>query len=190
MKKRLWAILATVLLVATMLPVAASANPATVYVYTSNGKTLNMRAYPSMDGEIIANIPYGATVDILSYVNNTWAHCDYNGETGYCKTRYFSTSQPGPKPTNNGGNGGNTGAATNLYSSFYAVNYTAEVRPATPSGFVHMRWAPSKKQPIHRDYYAGAQLVVLAESADWCQVYDVENQCTGYMMRAFLTPIN
>lgn len=182
MKKRILSLLTLAIVLASLLPAAALANAASVYVYTSNGKGLNMRYAPSMDAEIATVIPYGAVVDILSSVNDSWAHCAYNGVTGYCKTRYFSTTKPEKHTTPS--SPVDTGS---MFNGFSACEYYATVRPSTPSGFVHMRWAPSKKQPIQRDYYAGQELLVISENGTWCQVLDQQSMVSGFMMSSFLT---
>ena len=68
--------------------------------------------------------------------------------------------------------------------------YNACVRPSTPTGFVHMRWAPSKDQPIFQDFYAGEALQVLYANNSWCQVYDPHTHTFGYMMKQFLTYVS
>ncbi|HPS82219.1 MAG TPA: hypothetical protein PLP25_10235, partial [Candidatus Limiplasma sp.] len=68
--------------------------------------------------------------------------------------------------------------------------YTATVRPSSPGGFVHLRWAPSKSQPVQSDYYNGSELVVISQNGTWCQVYDELNESSGFMMAEFLSATN
>ncbi|MDD3410740.1 MAG: SH3 domain-containing protein [Eubacteriales bacterium] len=182
MKKRAFTLLLVLALLTACIPLSASALTASMYVYTSNGKSLNMRSYPSMDADIVTTLPYGAIVDVYSGWDETWAHCSYNGVDGYCKTRYLTASVPGvrPSPTS-------SPVSAGLYDNFETCDFYATVRPSNPGGFVHMRWAPSKNQPIHSDYYYGSTLHVIADNGTWCQVIDESGNVAGFMMKAFLS---
>jgi uncharacterized protein YraI len=189
MKKRALAILFAFVLVVSLFPTVAALASSTMYVSTSNGKALNMRDYPSKDGNVITTIPYGAKVSMdEGFVGSSWVMVTYKGNEGYCMARYLSTSKPGPKPTQ-------TTTATptessSLYDYFVSANYTVSVRPSSPGGFVHLRWAPSKNQPIQRDYYNGEELTVISQNGTWCQVYDQSNNVCGFMMSSFLVSVN
>ena len=67
------------------------------------------------------------------------------------------------------------------------MHYVAYVNPSTPSGYVNMRWMPSKTAAVEAVYHAGDTLLVLAETRSWCQVYDEEQGVCGFMMRNFLS---
>ena len=183
MKKRLISIITLVLLLATLLPiVSAGAMIGPQYVSTSNGKGLYMRTGPSKNDAIIVTIPYGAQVDSYDYYNNTWAYVSYRGNYGYCMSRYFSSTKPGTKPS---GGGGET--TTDIYKGFSKVNYYVTVRPSTPSGYVNLRWAPTKAHGIQSTYYAGYQLQVISQNGTWAQVYDEATSTCGFIMRSFLS---
>lgn len=183
MKKRaLPILLVLVLLLSLVTTVSAYASSSKMYVYTSNGKSLNLRDYPSKDGNVVTTIPYGAEVSVdLSYVGSSWLHVSYKGHSGYCMSRYLTSKKPGPKPT------ASPTPATSLYDNFTSCYYTATVRPSSPGGYVHFRWAPSKKQKIQRDYYNGDELTVIAKNGTWAQVYDEATNSCGFMMLSFLT---
>ena len=189
MKNRLLIATIALVLVLSLLPAVNAFASSTMYVYTSNGKSLNMRDYPSMDGTVIGTIPFAAKVTVdEDFVGSSWVHVYYKNNDGYCLSRYLVTYNPGPKPqptktpspTQNGG----------LYDNFASCYYTAYVRPSSPGGFVHVRWAPSKNQPVQRDYYNGSELVVIAQDGTWCQVYDEVNEASGFIMAAFLSTNN
>ena len=190
MKKRLLSIVAILLLLAGLLPVSAGVAELGLigpqYVNTANGKGLYMRTGPSKNYDIITSIPFGAQVDSYEYYDGTWGYVTYRGYSGYCMARYFSSYKPDkpvPTPTHSGG-GTSTG---NLYNGFAKTSYYASVRPSTPSGYVNMRWAPSKNQAIEGTYYSGQTLLVLAQNGEWAQVYDESTKTSGFMMLAFLT---
>ncbi len=193
MNKKVVALLSAVVMMLTLLaPVMALANVPHGYVRTGNYGPLNMRADTSVYSDKIGSIPYGAQVVIQDYyLDNTWAGVEYNGKFGYVMTRYLSYDPVNPRP-----NPGPTPAPyypdsdlSRMFDGFQTTNYYVVVRPATPGGFVHMRWAPSKQMGIMVDFYDSKQLEVLAQNNTWCQVRDPESGRTGFMMRSFLTAI-
>lgn len=185
MTKRILVIIMALVLGLTPL-VSASAMIGPQYVNTANGKGLYMRTGPSKDYDIIITIPFGAQVDSYEYYNNSWGYVSYRGYYGYCMSRYFSSYQP-TKPTPAARPAANpSGATGKLYDGFYKVDYYAAVRPSTPSGYVNMRWAPSKDQAIQSTYYAGYSLHVLEQNDTWAQVYDDATGTSGFIMLAFL----
>jgi len=54
----------------------------------TDGGRLNLRAKPSMDGEIIARIPNGAAVIVFGQTGD-WLVIQYNGRIGYAADRYI-----------------------------------------------------------------------------------------------------
>ncbi len=184
MKKRAMAALfALVLMVGLVLSPGASAST-TMYVYTSNGKSLNLRDYPSTDGNVIATIPFGAKVTVdTGFVGSSWSSVQYKGYSGYCMSRYLTDNKPSPGPTPT------AAPSSTMYDHFKDCYYTASVRPSSPGGFVHLRWAPSKQQPIRTDYYNGSELLVIAQDGTWCQVYDTSTNVAGFMMASFLVTV-
>ncbi len=184
MKKRWVLLLALVLALGCVLPLqSAAAVIGPQYVNTSNGKGVNLRTGPSKDCDILTSIPYGAMVDSYEYYDGVWAQISYRGFYGFAMTRYFSSEQPSPSPSPTSKPSGDTG----LYKNFTQVDYYANVNPPTPSGYVNLRWAPSKSAPIHGNYYAGASLHVISTNGAWSQVYDESTQTCGFMMSTFLT---
>lgn len=190
MKKRSLAMLcAVVMLITVMLPLAALANMQYRYVYTSNGKSLNLRSAPvTHANNRVTHIPYGAKVAVDSYVNNsTWAYVKYNGMWGYVMTRYLVKNPPAPKPVFNNTTGTNTGAAE--FNGFVATSYKAAVRPSTPGGFVNLRWAPSKSEGIQARLTDGQILEVISENKTWAQVRVADTGAVGFIMRAFISTV-
>ena len=185
MKNRALAVLLAVVMVAILLPVTQAFASSTMYVSTSNGKSLNLRDYPSKDGNVITSIPYGAKVDSCEYYDSAWSAVSYKGYYGYCMTRYLSSTKPSSKPTPTPTP--SSGGASLSFRNFMDVNYYASVRPSTPSGFVNLRWAPSKSVDIRSTYYAGYSLRVLAQDETWAQVLDETNGICGFMMRSYLS---
>lgn len=181
MKKLISAVLCAALLIAAT--TCAFANPASMYVYTANGGALNMRSSMVTGADnLVTKVPYGATVDVISIVNDTWAKCGYNNLEGYCMRRYLVDEMP-QKPVRPETD--NT-LSNSMFNGMTACYYTVTVRPTHPSGFVNLRWAPSLHAKIHGKYYAGGQLVVMAENNTWCQVLDENTNTMGFMVKKFL----
>lgn len=182
MKKTTMALLLmTVLLCALLLPAAAGANATTMYVNTANRKVLNLRAYNSINADIIGFIPYGAAVTVNTMGgDNTWVPVTYNGKHGYCMMRYLSYNYPG------GGVTPPTTDLTSMFTGFSPTYYMATVTPTSAAGFVNMRWAPSMSAPVRNIYYYGSSLLVIAQNGTWAQVLDQNTHTCGFMMLSFM----
>lgn len=190
MKKLVTLAVVIVLMTMTVSTVFAMVGNLTMYVYTSNGKTLNLRQQPSTDSPILANIPYGAAVQVYQPYNSTWYSIGYNGTNGYVMSKYLVANPPGPKPTAKPtptAKPDNT-LSNSMYDGFTATYYEAQVRPNSPSGYVNLRWGPSLYADIHSRYHMNDVLTVMSQNNTWCQVLDETNHVMGFMMRKFLAP--
>ncbi len=188
--KKLTSILITALLICSCIPafaMPADVTPKTMYVYTSNGGYLNLRTEMSTDSDIITQIPFGSEVKVYDYDGKAqWQYITYNGYEGYVRTRYLSKTRR-KHPTNTAEPVVTPAPQTNIYSGFVKSVYYVTVRPSSPSGFVNLRWAPTKSVPCEGIYYADKVLLVLQDNGTWCQVYDEETLTSGYIMKAFLS---
>lgn len=54
----------------------------------TNSKSLNMRAGPSKDYDVVGTLPKGATVTIHKK-EGKWAYVEYKGKCGWCSTSYL-----------------------------------------------------------------------------------------------------
>jgi len=74
MTKRILTLLtAAVLMMAVLVPAALAEEVAEeneYYVYTENGRPLNVRSEPN--GEIVGSLPYGTKVRVTSVINDVW----------------------------------------------------------------------------------------------------------------------
>ncbi len=186
MKKRVLISFVLVMLLVSMIPImSASALIGPQYVSTSNGKGLYMRSGPSKDFDVVTTIPYAAMMDSTTYYDAAWSYVTYNGFSGYVMSRYLSSTKPSDKPTPTPTpSPSGTGIS---YKNFVKADYYVTVRPSTPSGFVNLRWAPSKTADVNTIYYAGTTLRVLSQESAWAQVYNEATGVCGFMMRSFLT---
>ena len=183
--RKVWTGLLALVLVAALcapLLVSAYADAMVYYVNTANKKSLNMRSSTDLGNNILTSIPNGAAVVVYEFLNSsTWAHIGYGGRDGYVMTRYLSLTPPSTQPST---------AESLSFKDFKSTYYLASVKPSTPSGYVNMRWAPSKSTAVHDIYYSGSTLQVIAESKTWCQVYDTQKNICGFMMKEFLVPLS
>jgi len=65
----------------------------TVYVNTTNKGSVNLRESTSKTSKILAQIPYGTSLEI-EYVDSTWSRTGYNGKVGYVMTEFLSNGKP------------------------------------------------------------------------------------------------
>ncbi len=191
MSKRLITLAVTVSLVFAMfIPAFASAD--LMFVVTQNGKGLNVRDYPSTDGNKIGSIPYGGQVWVDHFLSNGWADIVW-GSIGdaYVMSRYLEWYEPGPAPTAAPTSTKKTTTKfTELNNEFknarFVTPYTVTVRPARASGWVNLRWAPNQYTELMTTYQDGYKLQVLAELKDWRQVVDPDTGLTGFIHKKFL----
>lgn len=61
----------------------------TYYITSSGG--LNVRSGPSIQYDIIGNLPYGEEITITGEVNNDWFEIPFQGMNGYISAKYVST---------------------------------------------------------------------------------------------------
>ncbi len=191
MKNRILILLCLAVLVMSFaVPALAMPGDHAYYVYTSNGKSLNMRETPSTKAGIIAHIPYGAEVDVVKIEDSQWANITWNGLTGYAQRRYLMDSKPSASTSST--------AADNpvldeelksIYSGFTAQDYDVVLRANTPGNYVNLRWGPSTKIAVQERVTDGAMLHVLAQNRHWAQVEHLETGAVGFMYRSYLLPV-
>ena len=207
MKKRLIALLTVLALAVTALIPAAFAEDDTpsntagyYYVYTENGKGLNVRA--TAGGDIVGSLKYGTR--IYCYYRdggNGWALIDYSYDmpgVGYgtyacfVSSRYLRKSKPPARPSS--GSSAQPAAATDTateinteFRSAKNVNpFSVTVRPSRASGWVNLRWAPSKSAEIMATYKANQKLLVIKELNNWYQVEDQDTGDVGFISKQFV----
>ena len=93
--KRLCALLLTALLLLGLVPVSFAD---TYYVYTENGKTLNLRSV--VDNSVIGHIPYGTKLETDNNLSTEKAaYVTYKGVSGYVKWEFLVKNPPKPRNT-------------------------------------------------------------------------------------------
>jgi len=180
----------------------------TMYVYTDNGQGLNVRSTPYVGNNIIGLAPYGSKLSVIRFLDNGWACIKWEkiGEA-YVQSRFLQWFEPAPLvvvtptpiptavptvaptaapyfiPTA-------TDAMAELNKEFRTARlitpFVVQVRPSRASGWVNMRWAPSKDAEVQATYRSGAQLTVIAETQSWYQVADPNTEATGFIMKNYV----
>ena len=209
MKKRLIALLTVLVLAAVLIPAAVAEDDTAMdsagyyYVYTENGKGLNVRATPG--GEVVGSLKYGTR--IYCYYRdggNGWALIDYKYNmpgVGYgtyacfISSRYLRKSKPEAKPSgssssSSAASAGTTDVATEINTEFKSakkvIPFSVTVRPSRAGGWVNMRWAPSKSAEILATYKANEKLLVIRELKNWYQVEDQDTGDVGFISKQYV----
>ena len=105
--------------------------------------------------------------------------------------RYLSNEKPSSKPETKpsskpSSNSSSTSSSLNFKNFKHVEPTQMTVKPATPGGFVNLRWGPSKSVSVMTKLYADAEVTVIAKDKTWAQVYDPESGYVGFMMLSFL----
>ena len=200
MKKVISLILAMMLLVLFTSAAMSESQGTDMYVYTKNGKPLNVRSSMSTedDSNIIGSLKYGTKVVTYGHQNG-WAIIDYGNTTGYIMYRFLVKEKPAAytasdstAPTQKKSGFSTKDASTvaqlnTLVASAKIVTpYTVTVRPARASGWVYMRWFPSKSAETLASFRANYELTVIAELKDWYQVSDPESGKIGFVYKSYV----
>ena len=62
----------------------------------------------------------------------------------------------------------------------------SSMRPTRASGWVYMRWFPSKSAETLASLPANYELTVIAELKDWYQVSDPESGKVGFVYKSYV----
>ena len=200
MKKLIGVMLAVMLLAMTASAAFAEDQGKTMYVYTKNGKGLYVRTSMTTDEDnIVGTLPYGSKVVTYGKPQYGWIYIDYGSDGDhYVMYRYLVKNKPAPySPSDNPPSSG-TGSFdsrsavtvdqinTLLKGAKAVVPYTVTVRPTRSSGWVYMRWLPSRNSTQVATYAANMQLQVIAELKDWYQVQDPETGSVGFVYKDYI----
>lgn len=198
MKKAIGLILAMMMLVTLVSSALSESQGTDMYVYTKNGKVLRVRSTMSTkdDTNVIGTLAYGTKVVIYGVVNG-WAIIDYCDTTGYIMYRFLTRQKPAPydpstNPDQPAGEFSTKEASTVsqmntlIASAKFVDPYTVTVRPLRASGWVYMRWFPSRTAKEIATFNANYSLTVIAELKDWYQVEDPETGKVGFIYKSYV----
>ena len=200
MKKRiLTMLLATILVMAMVMPLAANAAEMR-WVKTGNGKGLRVRTEPNTDADVLRTLSYGEQVAVDYDMGNGWTALFWGSYgTAYVMSRYLVNYDPGPynpdpsptaKPTSQQANPKESTTVKQLNTLVANARqvspYTITVRPTRSSGWVYLRWFPTRHASELGSYADGKQLTVIAELKDWYQVEDPDDGRTGFVYKSYV----
>lgn len=194
MKRMVTVLLAIVLLASLCIP-AAMADAYRMYVYTQNGKTLNLREGPSTSSKAILKIPYGSEVWISENLGNGWCYGHYGGAFGYMQTRFLQRDEPTAAQTAAAEKVGKEQDAKKLQNeidkelkTLKAVDpFMVAARPARSSGWINFRTGPNANAARIASYGNGKELKVIGETTKWYQAVDPDNNKTGFVSKNYVT---
>ncbi len=195
MRKRiLTAFLAAMLIMALCIPAAMADDAYPMYVYTENGKTLNLRESPSTSAKVLLRIDYGEQVWIFEDLGNGWCYGHWGGQFGYMQSRFLVSSKPGPKPTADTGKESSDDkqaleALNRELKTLKALDepFMVSVRPSRASGRVNFRVGPGTGAARIASFDEGKQLKVVGETKGWYQAVDPDTEKTGFISKNYVT---
>ena len=202
MKKLIGLMLAVMMLTGLAFAAVAESQGSERYVCTANGKGLNVRSSMSTtEDNVVATLPYGTKVFTYGNPQPGWTYVEIGNTSGYVMSRYLVKNKPAPydpsarpaEPAAKSGRNFDSKAATTVeqINSLLAAAKTVEpysvtVRPVRASGWVYMRWLPSKNAKLLATYGANQELTVIAELKDWYQVQDPSNGSVGFIYKSYI----
>lgn len=208
MTKRLISLVLIAMVMAVCLPVVSGAQAEyTRWVYTENGRSLNVRSQPSTGNNEIGSLKYGDRVNVINTLSNgwttiSWVHAD--NYVAYVQTRFLVDYQPAPwKPASSKASTstGTTSSSSSVsyekivsemnaeFASAKKVNvpYAVTSRPSRATGWVNLRWAPTTQAERITTCPQGKTLTVLAELRNWYQVEDPATGMIGFISRQYVS---
>ncbi len=190
--KKLIAILMAAVLLAAVIPFASAEGGniglGTMFVYTENGKTLNVRSTPETGDNIIGSLPYGAQVHVTGF-EGAWARIGYLGGSAWVQSRFLQWYAPGPKPAPqpDPGPDPDTEQMNAELRSEVSIPLTAmQAQGNRSTGWANMRVNPSKKTTRVQICPDGTPLTAFAETTNWYHVTDPATGNSGYIRKDFL----
>ena len=200
MTKRLLSLALIAMMLAMFLPaIAAADGEQTMYVYTDNGKPLNVRSDPMKGNNVIGSLEYGDSVSVRMTMANGWAVIDWPKaaqKVAYVQSRFLMTSKPAAKTaaktTTSTTTASDPAKALSQMNAEFATGkkvspYTVVSRPSRASGWVNLRWAPSTEAERIATCPQGKELTVIAELKHWYQVQDPATGMIGFISRDYVT---
>ena len=197
MMKRFLILVASLVLVMSVCMTSALAYE-TMYVKTGNGKTLNVRSEPATGDNVLLRIPYGDQVTVNYHLGNGWTCIMLAGayDVGYVQTKFLVSKNPG-KYVPSSADAELAKPATSMESyTMEQLNevlktarsvtpYTVTLYPTRSSGWVYLRWVPSRNSNYVTTYTGGQQVQVIAELKNWYQVQDADGK-VGFVYTSYV----
>lgn len=207
MTKKLFSVILALVLLLTALPLINLAaaedeyvDPGYYYVYTENGKGLNVRESPN--GQTVGSLKYGTKIHVDAFVDDNWALILYKYNkpgygtaeyAAYVNRRFLRKTKP---PARNSAAKATAAPAVasdpleelnaEWKSAKKVDEYEALIRPTRVSGWVSMHWGPSLETEIMITFKANDKVIVIAETDNWLQVSDAKTGNVGFIKKNFI----
>ena len=200
MIKKLLSLALIAMMLAMIIPTSAFAQYYQ-YVYTDDGKTLNVRSYPGQGDNIIGHLKYGTKIEVIQTMPNGWSTIPWAtspSTVAYVQSRFLVSYQPAPKKSSSSSSSSSKSSSTSPKTVLADMNaefasaksvspYTVVARPSRASGWVNLRWAPTSESERISTCAQGKELIVIAELKNWYQVEDPDTGKIGFISRSYVT---
>ncbi|MBQ7184865.1 MAG: SH3 domain-containing protein, partial [Clostridia bacterium] len=157
--------------------------PVTMYVYTEDGGTLNVRSTPmTAVKNVITKLSFGSAVTVIGYdiAHPDWVAIQHTRGIAWVMAKYLTGEQPAR-------NAREQNQVNYQMSTYRAVadSYTIIARPVNNNGWVNFRSAPSTHAKQIGVLRLGKILTVIGETANWYQAVDPATGKIGYVSKAY-----
>ena len=157
--------------------------PVTMYVYTEDGGTLNVRSTPmTAVKNVITKLSFGSAVTVIGYdiAHPDWVAIQHTRGIAWVMAKYLTGEQPAR-------NAREQNQVNYQMSTYRAVtdNYTIVARPVNSNGWVNFRSAPRTHSKQIGVLQMGKTLTVIGETANWYQAVDSATGKIGYVSKAY-----
>ena len=211
MKRLISALLAAIMLLSVVPALGATLEemggtgefdqPKTMFVYTDNGKRLNVRSEPRVkNGNLLGRLNVGAKVKVLGIVviDPDWAVIEYKkgpDGVGYVQRRFLVTKKPGKSAEQIEKEKKEKEQKQNLEelnrqlasAKPVAEPFMIAVRASRASGWVNFRVGPGVAASRIASLPDGRELKVIGETAKWYQAIDSVSGKTGYISKNYVS---
>ena len=168
----------------------------TMYVYTENLGTLNVRRDPIVkNGNVIGELEYGAkvTVLVIPMVNADWTAIRYskgNDGVAYVMTRFLSATKPdmSKKEAQQKQHLADLEELNRQIATFKPLDRKLKLITVPPrtSGWMNFRKGPGVASERIASFPDGRALTAIGETAKWYQVIDDATGQTGYVSKLYV----
>lgn len=195
-KRTLSVLLALAMLCALLLPAIASADTSTYYIYSANGKSVNVREEPSTSAKRVGSLAYGASVQVVFFNATGWADILYNGHERWIMAKYLVENKPSPhkqtaqekyeeeKKEEAKKLKAELASEKDVDEPFYVV-----VVATRATGWINFRVSPGKLTKRVASYQDGKELKVIGETNRWYKCEDPATGKVGYIFKDYTTKI-
>ena len=171
----------------------------TMYVYTENLGTLNVRRDPIVkNGNVIGELEYGAkvTVLVIPMVNADWTAIRYskgNDGVAYVMTRFLSATKPdmSKKEAQQKQHLADLEELNRQIATFKPLDRKLKLITVPPrtSGWMNFRKGPGVAAERITSFPDGRALTAIGETAKWYQVIDDATGMTGYVSKLYVNVV-